>query len=64
MNNELLINTLSTILTVITITGLLIFIIYDILKSAKQKEYMESLNEHDKAVITDYKNVKVFKKRK
>lgn len=43
-------------------TGLLMIILY-LIKSFKQDKFANKLNEHDKAVLFDYRNVKIFERK-
>lgn len=57
---EKLSNTCATTLVVIAFALLIYFILVDICNDYYEKEYIKSLNEHDKAIISTYKTQRIY----
>ena len=58
-------NSITAIIALsIMVMACIILIIYQIKLSKKQKNYIKTLNDHDKAVLLDYLKLNGFEKEK
>jgi len=59
---------ISTIFCIILISLAILYLIYILIyygiKENKQKDYINTLDDHDKAVICSYKSIKPFERKK
>lgn len=65
MTQETILGTIEfACIAAIMLTMCIFLIIYTIKKSKLQQEYIKTLNDHDKAIITTYQHIEPFNRKK